>query len=462
MSNITPALRAGAAQTDITPAKGIQLAGDIGRDRPMEEVRDPIYAKALVLESGKKRVCWLTLDLLAIIRPWGDKLRRQAAERYGFDADAVMVHILQNHAAPSLGHFFVVDESDPNPLLKKYPWLLGGDDRYHQFCLDGALKAIGEAVAVMQPVKFAVGRGVDGRMAFNRRFVMRDGSAQCHPRRCDPNILHVEGPVDPEVGVMTFTALDGKPVATVLHHTCHPVHGYPERWVTAGWPGAWCNGVKELVGGGVAIVLNGFCGNIHHANHLDPAQSDDTYSNMGRKLTETTATVLKRMTPVEQPLLDWQAQWLKIPLRRLTEKELADAQRLIREHPEPIWKDESKTAVDWGWVYAACRLDLAKLIERQPLSEYFIQAFRLGNVGVVAAAGEPYVEEQLRVKLNSPVPFTFMAHMSNHYVGYLPTPEALRKDSFETRTSIGSRLVPEALRTVGDALLALLKKLFPA
>ena len=44
-------LRAGAAKADISPAKGIQVAGDIGRLRPCTSVKEPIYARALVLEQ---------------------------------------------------------------------------------------------------------------------------------------------------------------------------------------------------------------------------------------------------------------------------------------------------------------------------------------------------------------------------------------------------------------------------
>ena len=452
-------LKAGAARADITPAMGIQLAGDIGRHRPAEEIRDPLYAKALVLDSGAKRFCWLALDILAIGRVWGDRLRQEAAAICGISPEAVMVHILQNHAAPAVGHFFNFDERVMNPLFANHAWLPGGDDRYNPVCFAGAVQAVKDALAALEPVSLEVGRGVDGRVAFNRRFIMRDGRAIAHPPVCDPGILQCEGPADPEVGVMTFKSKAGAPVATVLHHTCHPVHGYPQRWVSAGWPGAWCDRVRELQGDrGVVMVLNGFCGNIHHTNHLDPTQADN-YQEMGRKLAETTAKVLKQMVPVENPSLDWRAKWMKIPFRRLTAEELSAARKLIEEHPEPIWKDATKTSVDWGWVYAACRLDMAGHIERNPFCDYFVQAFRLGGIGIVAVPGEPFVQEQLRIKGDSPFAYTFMAHMSNHYVGYLPTPEAILKDSFETRTCIGSRLVPEALRLMGDQSLSFLREL---
>jgi len=63
-------MRAGAGAADITPAMGTQIAGDIGRYRPVEEVREPLFARTLVIEVGGRRVCWLSLDVLSISRKW--------------------------------------------------------------------------------------------------------------------------------------------------------------------------------------------------------------------------------------------------------------------------------------------------------------------------------------------------------------------------------------------------------
>jgi len=457
----TEKLRVGAAQIDITLEKGIQIAGDIGRYRPVEEIREPLYTRALIIESGGRKACVLSMDILWITRRWADEIRNQAAERFGLDPEAVMVYVVQNHAAPAMGHAFVWERDEFNVFPKEYPWLLGGDDRYNPVAVEGTLKAIGQALAALQPVQVKIGRGVDGRVAFNRRFVMRDGTAKTHGGLCDPNVLYTEGPIDPEVGVMLFTAENGTTVAALLHHTCHPVHGYPERWVSAGWPGAWCDGVRRLCGETcVPLVVNGFCGNIHHCNHLDPNFKDD-YKEMGRKLTETTERVLKILQPVENPVLDWHTRRLSIPLRCPTDKEMDEARRLLKEHPEPIWKKGlEKVAADWDWVYAATRIDLMGHYKQNPRFDYFLQAFRLGNAAILAVPGEPFVEEQLRIKLESPFPFTWMAHMSNAYVGYIPTLRAFQRGGYETRTGQGSKLAPEALTMIGDTSLEMLKALF--
>ncbi|MBU4198766.1 MAG: hypothetical protein KKG09_10625, partial [Verrucomicrobia bacterium] len=454
---MTKKLLAGAGMVDITPEKGIQISGDIGRYRPVEEIREPLFARVLVLESGGTRCCLLQLDLCVTTIPWADEIRRRAAARTGLAPAAIMVHCAQNHAAPSLGHFMIRPESGLIP--QEYPWLCGGDDRYNEPTVRKIVDAIVQAARSLRPVTLAVGRGVDGRVVFNRRFIMRDGKGLTHPGNCNPNVLQVEGPVDPEVGVASFVDTKGYTVALLLHHTCHPVHGYPCRYIIAGWPGVWAEAMR---GGGPApcLVLNGACGNIHHYNHLDPDYKDD-HIRMGRMLAETAQRVLSRLQPMEGVPLKCKRAYLNLPYRHLKPAEIRAAQKILKRQPTPDWIDPVKRdAVKWDWMYAAATLDLHKYTETHRVFPYEIQAFRIGNLALVSWMGEPFVEAQLALKLKSPAPYTFVAHLSNGYVGYVPTRLAFRHGGFETRTANWSKLQPGALEAIEKKSVTLLRKLF--
>ena len=455
----TSGLLAGAAQVDITPPMGTQIAGDIGRRRPAEILLDPIYAKALVLESEATRLCVLSLDLLAADDKSIAAIRRLAAERFGLAPEAVMVHSVQNHAAPSLGHHMVTDECTFIP--PEMEWFRGGDPAYDVFAIERTIDAIAQAVESLEPVSVGVARGMDDRVAFNRRFIMRDGTAKTHPGAAMRHeILCREGPMDPEVGVACFTADPLRNVAMLLHHTCHPVHGYPKRYITAGWPGAWSQQVAAAHGPqSVPLVINGCCGNIHHANHLDPHQVDNP-ERMGQCLTQTTEEVLQRLSYGDGLPLGCKSTCISLPIREVPAAELDKARALLAERPQPIYKDAERTAIDWSWFYAISALDVHELRQREPERAYEIQAFRLGDIALLALGGEPFVEAQLRIKAASPAPFTFLAHMSNGFIGYIPTVEALRRGGYEADTALSSCLVPEALDMVADASVQLLNELF--
>ncbi len=452
-------LRAGAAQIDITPEAGIQIAGDIGRHRPTEQVVDPIYAKALILESGGRRLCFLCLDLLAMTVEWASNIRRLASERFGLDPEAIMVHVTQTHAAPAMGHFMISDgcESIPPDLQ----WLRGGDDGYNHFALERILEAIRLANESLQRARIGAASGIEGRIAFNRRFVMRDGTVRTHPPKASPDIRYVEGPIDPELGVLCVRTESSDILAVIAHYTCHPCHGYPLRYISAGWPGAWSEGIREMCGEScVPLVLNGCCGNIHHDNPLDPNYVDD-HRRMGQLLTETTGGVLDRITYQDEALLDWRAKRIRIPIRELDPEELEKARDLLKRHPEPVWRDKEHTAVEWDWMYAVAYLDLYESRLREPEAEYEIQVFRAGDTAFVGLGGEPFVEGQLRIKLESPAYPTYAAHMCNGYIGYIPTRHAFDRGGYETRTANWSRFAPEALDLIADEAVDLIPVLDP-
>ena len=454
------ALLAGAAEVDITPKMGTQIAGDIGRYRPAELVVDPIYAKALVLQSGAKKLCLLSMDLCIINEKYIREIRRRAGQELGIAPQAVLVHVVQNHAAPALGHAFVSEECTLFP--PEYPWLKGGDDEYHGFAVERAIEAVRQAARGLEPVRYGAASGVETRVAFNRRFILRDGSACTHGQWRDPaDVLQIEGPIDPELGVMCFTTDSLRIVAMLLHHSCHPTHGYPERFITAGWPGAWSSGMKAACGAAcVPLVLNGCCGNLHHCNHLDPSH-DHSFPTLGRRLTETSCGLLKKITYQDQAVLDARTTSIRIRMRQLDPAEVERARALVAKNPQPMWIDAQKTAVQWDWVYAVSVVDMADCHERQPFYEYEIQVLRIGDYAVVGLAGEPFVEGQLHIKRHSPARRTYVAHFSTGYAGYVPTREALTRGGYETRTANWSKLVPEALEMIADGTVRLLGEMFP-
>ncbi len=457
MSTSPNVLRAGAAKADISPQVGIQIAGDIGRRRPCTGVKEPLYARALAFEQNGRLYAILSIDVLAIDNPQADEIRLRCQLAHGLSPEALIVHITQNHAAPSIGNHFCRNSC---PIIPpQYAYLRGGDDRYDEPAIAGAVQAVGAAIERLAPVTVSAARAMDGRVAFNRRFVMRDGTARCHPPSCSPDILHVEGPTDPEVGVAVFTAEDGSVVSALLHHTCHPCHGFGENIALAGWPGAWAREMESLWGAAcVPLVINGCCGNVHHANHINPDPMPD-HLQMGAKLAETTRRALESMTPVAPSPLAWRRRILPVPRRVISDELLASARKMLAEHPEPLWTDAKHIRVSWDWVYAVGIADIADERTTHPHYPYEIQAMRIGDFGLVALMGEPFVEAQLAIKLASPFRFTQVAHMCNGYLGYVPTERAFAGGGYETRTGRGSRLVPEALRMVEAAAIETAKDL---
>jgi len=451
-------LKAGAGRADISPRLGMQIDGNIGVHRPAEFLEQPLYANALVLEQDGKRFCFLSMDLLAITHEWSDKVRDMLVEQFGFERAATAVHVTQCHSAPSLGQIMLRDRYE---ATKKYPWLLGSDPEYGPMTLPRIQEAVRQACENSQPVLMSYGAGLEDRVAFNRRFVLRDGTAAMGAGPGGMGMIsHREGPNDPELGVAVFASEDLKNVAALLHHTCHPVHWNPHTAVHADWPGTWAQYVQEqLLPGATAMAVNGCCGNVHHNNVIDPSQID-TVKHMSELLTQTTEGVLRTTKPEHNPKLDWISETIQLPFRDFPPELFENAHKYMEEHPEPTWLNEEHTRVDWEWCYAAAQLDLEQLLTEQDSFEYEVQAMRIGNLAILVLIGEPFVEAQLEIKQRSPADRTFVAHMSNGYAGYIPTPHAIKGGGYETNACMASKFAPEALQMITDKSVEVLEKLY--
>jgi neutral ceramidase len=449
---------AGAARANITPENGVQLAGDIARRRAMNEVREPLYAKVLVLESQGRKIGFVSLDLCYAKEPWITEIRRRAGKEIGIAPEALMIHSTHTHAAPSLGSLVVDEQCTLVPPVVK--WLCG-DEGYHSFVVGKIVEALKQANKNLQPARIGWAAGIEARVAFNRRFVMRDGTVQTHPETCSPRIRHVEGPTDPELGVIAIQAESSEMLAMVLNHGCHPVHGYPMQGIysglfaTSGWPGAWAEGIERQYGPKfTAMVLNGCSGNIHHFNHLDPDQVDDYY-RMGRILTETTKTLLPKIAYCENPALDFKVKHLQIPMRQLTPEQIEEARQRLKDQTDPSQIGEKN---DWKWVYALSRMSLHEQYQRNPNVDCEVQVFRIGDIAFVGIPGEPFVEGQLKIKLGSPFYPTFAAGGCNSHIGYVPTRHGMA-GGYEADLCNWSKLVPEALDQIADTAIDLLKEI---
>lgn len=454
----TDTLQLGVARVDITPKEGTQLAGNIGHRRPMEEVRDHIYASATVLDDGATRLCLISANLLSSTNHWSEILRTRAGELLDIPSTQVMFHVHQNHATPSLGHLFTFENESSEPM-NEWPWLLGGDEDYHPWCLDRLCEAVEKALQDLAPVTLEAGRGIDGRVAFNRRMLLRDGTAVTHAQCDRDQILACEGPTDPEVGVWRFLDSQGATKVLTLHHSCHPCHGFPGRYVIADWTGEWETRMMGDDSAATAITLNGCCGNLHHCNHLSPAPLND-YKKMAELLCETSRnTLAEGMHPVSSVPLKSLSRTLQIPWRHLTGEEIAEAQAKLDAFPEPEWIEKGEK-VTWDWVYAVGRLDLAVMQKKYAFKPYEVQVFRVGDAAIVGLKGEPFVEAQLEIKLKSPAAYTTVVHFCNGYAGYLPTLKAFEGGGYETRTGAGSHHCKEALAMVTSAAGQMLNELF--
>lgn len=439
-------VRAGAGMTDITPMAGMHLGGSgMGEHRPAQSVIDPLHAKAVVFEQDGRMCCLVSLDVVILTEECTQVIRKAAAERFAIAPEAVMVHAIQTHSAPGCGRF-MLDPDFPLDLPPDQEYLTGSERPYLDFATQRAIEAIGQAVESLRPVEVAAGSGVCDRLAFNRRGVMRDGSIGMPwpvGRRAQPlgptNLRYLEGPSDPEVGVFCARTDDMRMAAMLLHFTCHPVNVFGTRSsyyaVSADWPGAWGAAMQAHYGDDcVPLVLNGCCGNVNPWDPWDPDFLPD-HRRMGRALTEMGCRVVESLRFKETDKLTWRTRRVPLGYRDVPAERRAEVEAILAADPRPKWCADDTDRIDSTWFQAASTKSIDYCRRRMPEFQYEVQAFRVGDTAFVGLPGEPFVEGQLELKIKSPAEFTYVAHCTSHYVGYIPTRAAAARGGHEANFS---------------------------
>jgi hypothetical protein len=216
---------AGAAAVEITPTRNVPLGGYGGRKgAPMTGVHDPLFAKALWLETPTSKVCLVTTDLIGSLVSLRDQIK---------PADASVV-LTASHT-----------HSGSGGLTTGFWELAMG--KFDQALYDEL------AVKLKQVVLEARARRVPARLGFAR------GEAPGLNR----NRRVKGGPVDPELHVLLVTDPLSRPLAIVANYTAHGT-SLSERnmLASADWQGYFQRQIEKDYPGAVALYTNGAEGNI--------------------------------------------------------------------------------------------------------------------------------------------------------------------------------------------------------
>ncbi len=197
-------LSAGFGLADITPdVKGktpVYIAG-YGQNRRATDVHDPLYARAIVLDDGQKKIAIATVDVVGVQYPVVEQIRKRLD---GFDY--VLVSSTHNHEGP-----------DTMGIWGPSPFKSGIDPEYLEHVRSQIVAAIRQADANRVPVAASYGTAADERL-------LRDSR--------EPYVK------DDVIRVVRFdTAKEKKPHCLLVNWTCHPeALGGDNKVITADFP----------------------------------------------------------------------------------------------------------------------------------------------------------------------------------------------------------------------------------
>jgi hypothetical protein len=421
-------LKAGFAQVDITPPIGDILTGPMGPASTGTD--DPLKARAMVVQSGGRKLAIVGVDLVKFRRDLADKVIDLVMEQTDLTRDAVLICPSHNHSGP-----LIPADGDNAKANKAYI------DTLPKLVSD----AIVEANRALQPARLSIGRSLVLEGHINRRLISKaDGLVlntwltKLNDLKQVPQVLGTESVIDPELWLVRFDSLDGKMLGSLVNFTCHPcLHDRIKihTW-SADFPGVIADQVAQEFGQqAVCVFTQGASGNIQPPVCWAPdwKARAAVFANAAVKAAQEAIAVDGFVAvdyarrDVDVPRCNAEAQ-LPAKITRLgwREESFEDARRTAAAMPHTL---------------------------NVPVS-----AARIGPFAMATNAGELFVEYGISVKKRSPFPHTILAELTNAWIGYEPSPLAFEHEGYETLA--GANFVSlEGIQKLVDTAAILLQEL---
>jgi hypothetical protein len=401
-SQSEPQLKAGTDRVDITPPLGIQMAGYNSTGRPATGVLDPLYAQALVLDDGRHSIALVTLDLIfTLLDPEMDAIRARVRQSSGIE-DVI----------------FVASHTHSGPIFMNQP-------EWNRKAVDLVASAIDRAFQKRVAARVGSGWG-QSQIGANRRYQPVEGPEVMFWRNATKSPTF---PVDPTVGVIRVDRADGTPLAVLVSYACHPViFGPDNRDYSADYPGEMRKTVEAAFPGSTCFFLQGGCGDINPYYDKTPLIEEglrhmrETGRALGEEVNRVVRTITTRAAAspeiglsVRKIQFDW--RWDRAQTEKLFAAQPASQMGARPLARYPLWGDPPKLPVT------------TLVINRE-----------LAFVGMPA---EPFVEFQMYLRAQSPLPATFFLGYCNGNINYVPTIHAATRggygaDNTITRVEVGA------------------------
>lgn len=429
-------LRAGAATSNITPYFETQLIGGF-LPRGAEHIHDELHARCLVLDDGATRIAIVIIDNVKFPTEIHMPTKKRIEETTGLPPENVLIAGTHTHSAPSLRgkSYLELDE----PL-----------DEYQKFVIRRITDGVRRAVNQLEPARIGWGSGEVPQHVFNRRWLLEDGEtvtspygeeelAVMNPGGYADRLWKPAGPVNPRVYFLSVESVEGKPIALLANYWLHYVGGVGQGHVSADYFGVFAERIAEKLGRPhqdppfVGILSNGASGDINNNDYAGYGKPGRKRYERYEKMREVAGDLAAEVARVHETIefRDWvplgaAAETVTLKRRRPTAEDVVAAEKVLEVgDPEEV-KDR---ALQKRAIFARRAIEAADWPET---AEVFVQALRIGDLGIAALPFEVFAEIGFEIEERSPFGDTLVLALANGGFGYLPSPRQHELGGYET------------------------------
>ena len=448
-------LNIGFGQADITPKGSVAMIG-LYSTRVTREVGTPLQAVALAISAGDSApVYWAACDLLYItdtlIHAVCRRLTRQLPD---FHRSQLMLSATHIHTGP-----FLKERTDTT--LLSFPHN-AGDALSPKACCeqaaDGITAAILAAIADQEPVRTAR-TACEITTGYCRRVVFRDGTAQMYGDVHNDTFSHLEcRDGGPSRFVYVYRDADHFLKGVIADIPCTAQVDVKTAYQHADY---W-HFTRECVKKELNVPIFGICacaGDLSPRDLYEEGPIDRTSEmqalglRIGQAIVQTAATV----TNTDEPAFSHVFREPRLPRWNPTPAEYQRAKaickRLYRDYSFEPGQSPFHTPGFPKYLYSDAEVTVKRFKEQIPQVRAPIHALRIGQAVFITNPFECFVAYGDRIKAALPELDLFDVQLTDDYLGYLPTKEAVHGGGYSACLYNGScspvggdQLVEESVR----------------
>lgn len=426
-------LNVGFAKVNINPPLGIDVRGYY-IERYAKGFLDDLEVNTLVLSCDDKKIAFISADLCGFDPDNANEIRNLIAEKTEIPFGNIFLSATHTHTGPQI--------TTKNRCVR-------ADlvEEYLPFLKARITDSVKLALADLKPAKMGYITGyAPERVAYIRRYKMKDGSTMTCPPVNNPNIDHPIGELDQRVHVLRFDREGGNTIILVnygLH--ADTVNG---ELISSDWPGWMRRTLDKALDGVDTIFFNGAEGDVGSTN-VNPTGGDmnDTeisFDNemkspgmarfVGRALAGTVLQVYDKVCYVDVDNIDIIQKDVLIPANVPDPKDLPLARKYKELHDSGRDAEIPYEAMELTTVVAeAARMcNLADGPENFTLT---LTGVKIGDVAMVGIPGEPFTDIGVGIKEAQGWAMIMPCALTNGGMGYFPMMSAYDEGGYEARAS---------------------------
>ncbi len=427
-------LKIGYSLLNINPPLGANICGYFIK-RYASGFVDDLTVSTIAVNHNDKNIAIVSLDLCYTVKKVLDGIAEGVEKKTNLKREDLFISTTHTHTGPGPA----LDTTDVN--AKKVI------DEYYDFIISRTVDSIVLAFNDLKDAKMGYIYGyAPERVAFIRRYMMKDGTTFTCPPIDDPNIDYPLGTLDQRVNVLRFDRKDA-PSIVLVNYGIHAdtVNG---DLISSDFIGPMRKTLDKALDGVKTMFIAGAQGDVGSTNvHPTKGDMNDTeisFDNemkspgmarfVGRALAGTVLQVYDKVHYVDVDEIDVLYKTIQVPSNKPTPEQMPLARLYKKLHDEG--KDDEIPFKAMQLTTAVAEAQRMVSLENGP--DYFdmrLMGIKLGPVAFVGIPGEPFTEIGVRIKQAEGWNLILPCALVNGSMGYFPTKSAYEEGGYESKSS---------------------------